>query len=245
MVSSRVTVLDADPDLAGRIPEARLEAARAASVAPMLAVSPGEWDPEHAGEQARGGFGLLVLDGLLVRRVGFDGRFGAELLGAGDILRPWEMDGTTGGSLPFETTWRVMVATRIAVLDLGWAARVSAFPQIGGCLTGRALARSRRLATSMAIVQLPRLDERLWMLFWELADRYGRVHADGIHLDVPLTHELLSHLAAARRPSVSGALTRLAEQGRLRRSGRAWVLVGDPPAPDGTHGGPPALASLD
>ena len=51
----------------------------------------------------------------------------------------------------------------------------------------------------------------------------------GVHLDLPLTHEVLSHLAGARRPSVSGALTRLAEDGRLRREGRTWILSGDPP----------------
>ena len=84
----------------------------------------------------------------------------------------------------------------------------------------------------MAIVQLPRLDDRLWMLFWELADRYGRVHADGVHLDLPLTHEVLSHLAAARRPSVSGALARLSDAGRVRREGRDWVLLGEPPDPE-------------
>ena len=38
------------------------------------------------------------------------------------------------------------------------------------------MARARRLAAMMAIAQQPRLDERLWMLFWELADRHGRVH---------------------------------------------------------------------
>ena len=65
----------------------------------------------------------------------------------------------------------------------------------------------------MAISQQPRLDERLWMLFWELADRHGRVRSDGVYLDLPLTHEVLSHLVAARRPSVSGALTKLAEPG--------------------------------
>jgi CRP/FNR family cyclic AMP-dependent transcriptional regulator len=82
---------------------------------------------------------------------------------------------------------------------------------------------------TMAIAQQPKLDIRLWMLFWELADRYGKVHADGIHLELPLTHEVLSHLAGARRPSVSGALTRLAEAGRLTRSGRNWVLSGERP----------------
>jgi CRP/FNR family transcriptional regulator, cyclic AMP receptor protein len=103
------------------------------------------------------------------------------------------------------------------------------YPRVGPALAGRALARSRRLAAMMAIAQYPRLDERLWMLFWELADRYGRVHADGIHLDLPLTHEVLSYLVAARRPSVSGALTKLAGEGRVLRNGRGWVLSGDPP----------------
>jgi hypothetical protein len=243
MGSARAIVADHDPDLVAALPAPKLEAARSASVAAVATIQPGEWDAAGDAEQMRGGYGLLVLDGLLVRRVGFDGRFGAELLGAGDLLRPWETDGTAIGSLPFETTWRVMVATRVAILDLAWASRMASFPQVGGCLVGRALSRSQRLATSMAIVQLPRLDDRLWMLFWELADRYGRVHGDGVHLDLPLTHELLSHLAAARRPSVSGALTRLAEQGRLLRSGRSWVLVGEPPEDGFADGQADAVAS--
>ena len=111
-----------------------------------------------------------------------------------------------------------------------------AWPQLGAELAGRALGRSLRLVTAMAIAQQPRLDVRLWMLFWDLADRFGKVHADGVHLDLPLTHEVLSHLAGARRPSVSGALTRLAEEGRLHRSGRHWVLSGGPPVLDGALG---------
>ena len=115
------------------------------------------------------------------------------------------------------------------MLDALWTERMARYTQVGPALAGRALARSRRLAAMMAIAQQPRLDERLWMLFWELADRHGRVHPDGVHVDLPLTHEVLSHLVAARRPSVSGALTKLAAQGRVRRDHKAWVLPGDPP----------------
>jgi hypothetical protein len=240
----RTFVLDEDPELAELVGQARLDAARTSSNAAVISIAVGGWkDPAAAPQAARGGYGLLVLDGLVVRRVGFDGRWGAELLGPGDLLRPWEGDGDSiSGTLPFETYWRVMNPLRIAVLDLPWAARMATYPQVGGELTGRALKRSRRLVTSMAIVQVPRLDDRLWMIFWELADRWGRVHPDGVHLDLPLTHELLSHLAAARRPSVSGALTRLAERGHVKRVGRAWVLVGDPPGlPAGDQ--PEALAS--
>jgi hypothetical protein len=221
-------VLDEDADLSELIPERQFQTARQASVAATVEVPTGRWDAREDSDRAREGFGLLTLEGVLVRRVGYAGRFGAELLSAGDLLRPWEYDGDE--TIGFETTWRVLSGTRLAILDISWTERMARYARVGPALTGRALDRSRRLAAMMAISQQPRLDERLWMLFWELADRHGRVTADGVYLDLPLTHEVLSHLVAARRPSVSGALTKLAEQGRLHRDGRRWVLSGDPPA---------------
>ena len=108
------------------------------------------------------------------------------------------------------------------------------FPEIAGALAGRALDRSRRLAMLMAIAQQPRLEQRVWLLFWEFADRLGKVHSDGVHIDLRLTHELIGHLVAARRPSVSTALGKLHERGILRRDGHGWVLSG--PAPQRTPG---------
>jgi len=223
----RAYVLEIDADLAELVPEQRRGAAEQASQAAVLDIHSGLWDAREDADRARDGYGLLVLDGVLIRRVGYAGRYGAELLSDGDLLRPWEFDGAD--SLGFETGWRVLTRTRLAVLDLLWTERMGRYPRVGPALAGRALGRSRRLTAMMAIAQQPRLDDRLWMLFWELADRHGRVHADGVHVDLPLTHEVLSHLVAARRPSVSSALTRLASQGRLRRNGRGWVLVGEPP----------------
>ena len=227
MAGGRAYVLDEDPELAELVPEARRGAARQASLASVLEIPTGMWDAREDADRARDGFGLLMLEGTLIRRVGYGGRFGAELLAGGDLLRPWEFDGED--SIGFETGWRVLTRTRLAVLDLLWTERMGRYPRVGPALAGRALVRSRRLAAMMAIAQQPRLDDRLWMLFWELADRHGRVHADGVHVDLPLTHEVLSHLAGARRPSVSSALTKLAEQGRLMRNGRGWVLSGEPP----------------
>jgi CRP/FNR family transcriptional regulator, cyclic AMP receptor protein len=223
-----VAVLDADTGLAA-VASDSARRARNASLAGVLTLRTGSWNAGDHAELARGGFGLLVLDGVLLRRVGVEGRYGAELLAEGDLLRPWQHDGEEG-MIPFETTWRVVVRTRLAVLDLRWAARMAPFPEIAGELAGRCLERSLRLATIMAIVQQRRLDQRLWLLFWELADRYGKVHSDGVHIDLPLTHEVISHLAAARRPSVSSALSRLSARGILRREGRYWVVTGDVPS---------------
>jgi len=225
---ARALVLDEDPELAELVPRLQLQTAREASLAAVVDVLSGRWDARIDADPAREGYGLLLLDGVLVRRVGYSGRFGAELLADGDLLRPWDFDGDE--LMGFETTWRALARTRLAVLDAPWTERMARYTQVGPALAGRALARSRRLSALMAIAQQPRLDERLWMLFWELAERHGRVHPDGIHIDLPLTHEVLSHLVAARRPSVSGALTKLAAQGRLHRDGSAWVLPGDPPA---------------
>ena len=183
----RAFVLDEDPGLYEVVPEERLLRARRASAAAVLALPAGSWNARADAPLARGGYGLLVLDGVLLRRVGVDGRYGAELLAQGDLLRPWQHDGEAG-VIPFDTAWRVVAPSRLAILDARWAARMASFPQIGGELVGRALERSLRLATMMAIVQQPRLEQRLLLLFWELADRHGRVHGDGVHIDLPLTH---------------------------------------------------------
>jgi CRP/FNR family cyclic AMP-dependent transcriptional regulator len=230
-VTELVSVLDHDSALCDLVPDERVSQARHAAAAAAMRLEPGSWEAARHSDLGRGGYGLLIIEGLLIRRVGMDGRFGAELLGPCDLLRPWQHDGEGAGrTLPFETAWRVVAPTRVAVLDLRWAARMAPWPQVGAELAGRALERSLRMVASMAIVQQPRLDIRLWLLFWELADRYGRVRKDGVHIDLPLTHEVLSHLAAARRPSVSGALSRLAADGKVRREGRGWVLAGQPPA---------------
>jgi len=223
-----VLVLDEDRPLGEMVPAGSLERARLASIAAVLRRPAGLWDADADADVARNGFGLLVLEGALVRGIGVDGRFGAELLAAGDLLRPWQHDGA-GGVLAFEMEWRIVAAVRLAALDLRWATRMAPYPSVAAELTGRALDRSRRLATLMAISQQPRLDQRVWLLFWELADRHGTVHPDGVHLRLRLTHEVISHLVAARRPSVSAALTRLAKRGVLQRDGGEWLLSGPPP----------------
>ncbi len=174
------------------------------------------------------GIGLLVLEGLLLRRVGIDGRFGAELLGEGDLLRPWQGEDAQP-TLPHTTGWRVLRQTRVAVLDRRVAHRFARYPELTGALVGRALERSRNLAVNMAIVQHARVDVRLRMLFWHLADRWGYVRTDGVSLPLRLTHTVLADLVAARRPTVTLALSELARQDLVLPDGRVWLLSGGPP----------------
>lgn len=175
------------------------------------------------------GLGILVLSGLLVRRVGIDGRFGAELLGEGDLLRPWQWE-TDSATLPLEMGWSIVEPTRLALLDDDFVRRcVGSFPELTGPLVGRAMQRARNLAVNMAIVHQARVDSRLHMLLWHLAGRWGRVRPEGTVVPFRLTHALLADLVAARRPTVTSALSDLSRRGLVRSTGREWVLFGEPP----------------
>jgi len=220
-----VRVLEVDPDLGGSLDGERLEAATAAARALVERLDKGPWEPAETSPAIGEGFGLLVLSGFLVRRVGRDDRHGAELLGAGDLLRPWQTLSPTA-SRPFEQSWQAIAPVEVAVLDPGFAGRVAPFPEIAARLIDRAMLRSRHLALELAIVGQRRIERRIEMLFWQLADRWGVRTPDGVRVEVPLTHALLAELVAARRPSVSTALGRLAEAGTVTRSGDAWLLGG-------------------
>jgi hypothetical protein len=223
-------LLEEDDELAEGVEGGLRERATLECICHVVSVRPGAWNGAPVSEPSKG-IGLLVLEGLLVRRVGVDARFGAELLGAGDLLRPRHGEGDSEeGALSAATGWKVLVPTRLAVLDESFAARLGRYPQLIGVLVERALRRSRDLALNMAIIHHARVETRLHMLLWHLAARWGRVGPDGIVLPLQLTHEVLADLVAARRPTVTSALSGLSKRGLVRSIDRGWVLMGEPPS---------------
>ncbi|HZE05087.1 MAG TPA: Crp/Fnr family transcriptional regulator [Solirubrobacteraceae bacterium] len=227
-MTDRCHLLREDADLCRAIPAAEQERAIAYCVAPVLSIRRGRWNGDQMKVMSEG-IGLLVLDGLLIRRVGIDGRFGAELLAAGDLLRPWQGEDIYA-ALPHTTGWRVIERARLAVLDGEVAARLAKYPSLTGAIAARALNRSRRLALMMAIIHHPRIETRLHMLLWHLADRWGRVRPEGVALSLRLSHSVLADLVAAQRPSVSASLKRLSDRGLVAPLDGGWLLCGDPPS---------------
>ena len=221
-------MLQEDPDLAEAVPEDRRDQAIGELSAREVRLPAGPWSGDRL-SPIHGGIGLLMLNGLLIRRVGLEGRYGAELLGESDILRPWR--GEDGGSATLATTtgWSVLAPTRMAVLDAQFARHMARYPELVGRLVARALQRSRHLTVNMAIVHQARVDIRLHMLMWHLAGRWGRVRSDGTMLPVRLTHASLADLVAARRPTVTSALSDLGRRGLVRLVDDGWLLVGEPP----------------
>lgn len=236
-------VLRDDPDLGEAVPDAVRETAAEECIAPVVRMRVGRWNGEQR-DLDPGAIGLLVLEGMLIRRVGVDGRFGAELLGAGDLLRPWQnQQGQL--TLAHTTGWRVLQPARLALLDARVAHRFARYPEITGRLVGRALERSRNLALNMAIVHQARVDTRLQMLFWHLANRWGRVVPQGVLVPLHLTHSVLAELVAARRPTVSSAMSDLAKGKLVLPVDSGWILSGEPPgellAPLASDEMPPVL----
>lgn len=221
-------ILSHDPDLSDGLTGSRLDAAIRDCIAGTCHFRAGAWTPPDEIGDMQFGIGLLILEGLIVRRVGVAGRFGAELLGEGDLMNPYHPH-DMGTSLPRTGKWRVLRDSRMAILDSEFVLRASRYPEVVSALLARALRRSRHIATNMAIVQQPRIDLRLHMLFWELADRWGIVRQDGVHVPLQLTHATLSDLVAARRPTVTKALGELAQRSAVIWTGTDWLLPGEPP----------------
>jgi CRP-like cAMP-binding protein len=222
-----VHVLDEDPDLAETIGGERRALAIDECTAPEVLIDVGVWTGEHPAF-AHGGLGLLVLQGLVIRRAGLGGRNAAELLGDGDLLRPWQVD-DEAALLPVTSEWAVLEPVRAAMLDERFARHLASYPQLASRLFGRALQRSQNLAVNMAIVHQARVDVRLHMLFWHLAARWGRVRSDGTVVPIRLTHAVLAELVAARRPTVTSALSDLARRGLVRLADDGWLLSGTAP----------------
>jgi CRP-like cAMP-binding protein len=234
-------VLELDPDLASDIEGHRREGAVRACLAKLVSLPAGDWD--GGSEPEVSGFGLLVLAGTLCRRVG-QGRYrGAELIGPGDLLRPWDRVGEWA-SIPTGAEFTVIETTRLAVLGGEFARRAAPYPEIASALISRTLMRSRYLAIVAAIVSQPKVETRLHLLFWHLADRFGRIDRDSVTVSLPLTHALLAELVAARRPTVSKALSNLAESGVLHRRGSEWSLKRRASSAYHTNGATPASALL-
>jgi CRP/FNR family transcriptional regulator, cyclic AMP receptor protein len=230
-VSSRppVALIDEDHDLEAVVAPEDRERARRDVLARVVRLSPGAWDVTGSREPDRHHRGFLLLDGLLTREVEVLGRRCVELLGPGDVLRPWQWD-EEGSHVRAEVGWRVLEPTDLAVLDHGLVERMMPFPQLGVELFTRGARRAHHLAVALAIVHHQRVEDRLVLTLWHLAERWGRVSSDGFVVPLPLSHQRLADLVGATRPSVTTALGELSRSGSLsRREDGTWLLHGAPP----------------
>jgi CRP/FNR family transcriptional regulator, cyclic AMP receptor protein len=156
--------------------------------------------------------GAVGLDGLVTRTIRLGRTTCSELLGQRDILRPWNEDcGFTVAEL--DATWTVLEELRVAVLDHRFAAVAARWPVVLDVVLSRLVLRSRCLTFHLAATRLHRVDVRILVTLWFLAERWGRVTGEGVLLPLRLTHRILAQLIGAQRPSVTTAVGELAAAG--------------------------------
>jgi CRP/FNR family transcriptional regulator, cyclic AMP receptor protein len=234
-----VLLLDADPDLGAGLSDEEFALARRHLRVRVRVVEPGEWDPRADDRAPDGHLGLLVLDGVLVRDVSVRGRCCAEVLGAGDVLRPWDEEEAVHASVDHLYRWEALRRTRVAELDARIAVVLPRWPSIVTTLLARSVRRVRTMGLQYALTQVQGVDVRLHLVLWHLADRWGRVTPRGVVLPLPLTHNLLGRLIGARRPSVTSALQRLDRDGLVSRTDDGgWLLRGAPDEVELEHESP-------
>jgi CRP/FNR family cyclic AMP-dependent transcriptional regulator len=222
-----VRLLDADPELGERLAPEQSAHATHQLVAEVLRVPTGRWDAAGATDPNAHPLGLLILDGLLLRDLDLGRRASTEVLGFGDVLRPWDAD-SAQSDLPFVARWSVLEPLKLAILDERFLASAVRYPPVIDAIFARAARRHRGLSVRLVINQLVRLEDRLLLALWTLAERWGRVTPDGVLVPMGLTHSALARLVGARRPSVTSALGDLAGNRLLERTEDGWLLRGDP-----------------
>jgi hypothetical protein len=231
---SRFSLLQLDPDLGNSLDAADLAAAQRLLV-PLTTARPGAWRPPRRLVDSSGDLGFLVIDGLLLRRVMIAETRCTELIGRGDVLRPWSMDTAEVSSVPIEADWRVVdQSAHFAVLDPNVTRQLGRWPQVTCELFDRTVRRARWLSFQLAVCHTRYVQTRLLMILWHFADRWGRVRPDGVLVDLQLSHQTLGEIVGARRPTVTSALGELRAEDKLRTlaDGR-WLLLGRPPDPFG------------
>jgi CRP/FNR family transcriptional regulator, cyclic AMP receptor protein len=187
-------------------------------------LTPGSWRPAVPDSGLVG----VVRDGLLAREVAVGPTSSAELLGPGDVLLVPPSDQHLVCAAG--THWSVVHPGAILWLNGTLHAVLRSSPSLAATLLFRAQRRIDHLAFSQSVAQLTRVDDRVLAMLWHLAERWGRVTAEGVVVDLALTHRVLGRLVGARRPSVTTALGALTRDRVLeRREDGSWLLLTAPP----------------
>ena len=225
-----ISVLDVDADLGRWLGAERRAQARGRLVGRPVTLEKGRWDVEPPGERpgGPGPIGLLIVEGFVARELVMDAQVSLELLGPGDLVRPWDDEGSL---LPIAARWNVLSPARLVVLGSDFTRQLTAVPEVGAVLFARMHMRSQRLAETQAISHANGVAVRVHSMLWHLADRWGRVTVEGTVVPLALSHRMLGELVGARRPSVSAGLVELERSGAVvRRGDGTWLLGGSPPA---------------
>jgi CRP/FNR family transcriptional regulator, cyclic AMP receptor protein len=169
-------------------------------------------------------FDFLIVDGVVIKETVLRLRAALELLSAGDVLPP---PLTPIRQIESRSRSRYLAHGQVslAALETHFRLAVRRWPGITDVLHDRLGQQTHRASMHVAMLHLPRVEDRITALFADLAERVGRTSGDGILVDLPLTHDLIGGLVGSRRPTVTLALQKLSADGTLKgHDGNRWTL---------------------
>ena len=221
-----VRVLEVDPDLGQGLDQQGFAVARRELVAETLDVTRGVWELDPAWAATGAVLGLLILAGVLARDLIIGRRRSLEILGPGDMVRPWPTD-RHPGAVELDLRFNALEPVRFAALDAQFAARAARFPGVMSQVAGRVMGRATSASLRLIVHQVVRIDDRVLVSLWGLAERFGRVTPDGVLLPVPINHTMMARFVGAQRPTVSQAVGELTRRGEVQRlPDGGWLLTG-------------------
>lgn len=214
---------DAMPELLEAVPAEDRPLAERVLVAEQLEATNDDF-AEALETVAPQAFDFLVVGGLVLKETTLEARSALELLTRGDVLAP---PLTRMRQVESRAVSRYVAHGKasVAVLDGRFRQAARRWPELSDVLHDQLGRQTHRASMHMAMLHLPRVDERIVALFTDLSERCGYVTADGIVVDVPLTHDVIGRLVGSRRPTVSLALHALQQSDVLSRAeDGAWRL---------------------
>jgi CRP/FNR family cyclic AMP-dependent transcriptional regulator len=212
------------PEILARVPVEDRQLAERALLLPLISARDEDL-ADAITTQIPEALDFVIVDGVVLKETTLADRSALELLGPGDLLA---LPLTAAHELEFRTVSRYRAHGRVslAAIEAHFRQAFSRWPGIGEFLHECLGRQTHRTSMHVAMLHQPRVEDRLIALFADLADRFGRVTANGIVVELALTHDIIGGLVASRRPTVTLALQTLASDGVLERlDGDRWKLA--------------------
>ena len=87
--------------------------------------------------------------------------------------------------------WTCIDTARVAILDERFVAAARRWPGLIAVAFERLNDQLQDAQRRTAITSLPRVEQRVLALFWQLAERWGVVRPEGVVIRLRLTHEFI------------------------------------------------------
>lgn len=169
-------------------------------------------DPAHSMYLVKAGavkLSKVTEDG---RAITLDIRKAGDLLGENVLIEE-------GGDYPVTAT--SLEPTLVCGIDKKtFEELVTKYPAVGLAVIRNLSRRVEYLSGTLGALTEPSIEERLHKVLWNVAEEVGSPASGGRTIAFPLTHEEIGFLVGAHRVSVTRALGKLRDTGKIRNAGK-------------------------